>query len=70
MTLYIFAPLAGGIAASMFKRFVHHPNLGFRDNKSTTTLSENSSFNEDSIEEKPVEEGVGEIENLKQREVK
>ena len=65
MTLYIFAPFAGGIAASMFMRFVHNPNLGFLDNKSLTTLSERSSVNGDSVEEKAVEEGVGESENLK-----
>ena len=62
MTLYIFAPLAGGIAASMFMRFVHNPNLGFLENRSTT-LSEHSALSEDSFE-KAVEEGVGESENL------
>ena len=49
----------------MFMRFVHNPNLGFLDNKSLTTLSERSSVNGDSVEEKAVEEGVGESENLK-----
>lgn len=28
--LYVFAPFAGGIVASLFMRFVHNPNLGFR----------------------------------------